>query len=450
METTLNNQSSLAIMRRFRQPSRKELLTMLPETSESLSTNPNRRRFLAETAALTAAPLFSSLAISSPARAEGPIWRVGVIGQTGRGNYGHSLDTMWRQLPETRIVAVSDGNENGLRNAIARLKNSDGSSPAGYREYREMLAKESPDLVAVCPRAIDEHHEMILAAIRSGAKGIYVEKPFCRSPAEADEIVAACAETDCKIAIAHRNRYHPSLPAIKTLIERGEIGTVLEIRGRGKEDHRGGGLDLWVLGSHVFDLARFFGGDSLSCSANLYQGKRLATQDDVRQGEEGVGRLAGDRLHARFEMSSGIPFYFDSIRNTGRPEAGFGLQIIGTQGIIDIRIDAHPLGHLLPGSPFRPTSDARTWIPISSAGPGKPEPLSDVGPSVAQHRYSARDLIAAIQEKRLPLCNQNDGRAITEMICAVFASHVAGGKSIPLPLTDRRAPLSDWPPKHQR
>ncbi|MFN5897235.1 MAG: gfo/Idh/MocA family oxidoreductase, partial [Planctomyces sp.] len=26
--------------------------------------------------------------------------RVAVIGHTGRGNYGHGLDTMWQQIPE--------------------------------------------------------------------------------------------------------------------------------------------------------------------------------------------------------------------------------------------------------------------------------------------------------------------------------------------------------------
>ena len=40
----------------------------------------------------------------------------------------------------------------------------------------------------------------------------------------------------------------------RDLIEAGRIGQVLEIRARVKEDQRGGGEDLWVLGSHVLDL----------------------------------------------------------------------------------------------------------------------------------------------------------------------------------------------------
>ena len=43
---------------------------------------------------------------------------------------------------------------------------------------------------------------------------------------------------------------------VKKLIADGAIGTLLEFRGRGKEDRRGGGEDLWVLGSHVLDMIR--------------------------------------------------------------------------------------------------------------------------------------------------------------------------------------------------
>ena len=30
--------------------------------------------------------------------------RVGIIGRTGKGNYGHSLDIVWKQFPETKSL----------------------------------------------------------------------------------------------------------------------------------------------------------------------------------------------------------------------------------------------------------------------------------------------------------------------------------------------------------
>ena len=48
-------------------------------------------------------------------------YRVGVIGSTGRGNYGHGLDTVWREFPKTKVVAVADDNRDGLAKAVAGI-----------------------------------------------------------------------------------------------------------------------------------------------------------------------------------------------------------------------------------------------------------------------------------------------------------------------------------------
>ena len=55
--------------------------------------------------------------------------RVGVIGHTGRGNFGHGLDTVWLHVPNTDIVGVADANETGLLEAKKRLRTSNGFDP---------------------------------------------------------------------------------------------------------------------------------------------------------------------------------------------------------------------------------------------------------------------------------------------------------------------------------
>ena len=94
---------------------------------------------------------------------------------------------------------------------------------------------------------------MIEAACEFGAKAIYVEKPFARSLKECDLISEACKHLGTLLAVAHRNRYHPALAVARKLIKDVLLGQVLAMQGRGKQDHRGGGEDLWVLGTHVFD-----------------------------------------------------------------------------------------------------------------------------------------------------------------------------------------------------
>src|SRR5690606_11892373 len=114
-----------------------------------------------------------------------------------------------------------------------------------------MLAEVRPDIVVVAPRHLDQHRDMAVAAAESGARGIYCEKPFCRTPAEADAIVAACERSGTQLAIAHRNRYHPAVPVALAAVKDGAIGRLLEVRCRGLEDQRGGAQDLWVLGTHL-------------------------------------------------------------------------------------------------------------------------------------------------------------------------------------------------------
>lgn len=390
----------------------------------------NRRHFLLTTTA-------ASFAYAAGAAEPSFKTRVGIIGHTGKGDYGHGLDTMWLKLPETEIVGVADLNPDGLAKELAKLRVA-----AGFADYREMMAKAKPEIVSIGMRNIELHREVVLAVIAGGARGIYIEKPLCRTLAEADEIVAACEKAKVKLAIAHRNRYHPALPVVAKLVKDGAIGRLLEIRCRGKEDQRGGSLDLWVLGSHLLNLAAYFAGKPVACTATVLQDGRLATKADVKEGGEGVGPLAGNEVHARFEMESGTPVFFDSIANAGDRAAGFGVQLIGTKGIIDLRIDEHPIAHLLAGNPFDPVKEPRTWTAITSGGLGQPEPMADVKEQSGGHLIPGRDLIAAIRENREPLCSAQDGRVTVEMISAVFESHRLGGQRVAIPLTNRQNPLA--------
>ena len=388
----------------------------------------NRRHFLA---------LGIASGISLAARGEEKKFRVGVIGHTGRGNYGHGVDVMWLQVPEATLAAVADADAAGLAAAEKKL-----GGIAGFADYRTMLAETKPDIVAVGPRFVDEHRDMILAAVEAGARGIYVEKPFCRTPAEADEIIAACEKRNVKLAIAHRNRYHPALMTVATLVKDGAIGRLLELRARGKEDDRGGALDLWVLGAHLMNMIHFFAGNPIACTATLLQDGRPITRADVKDGAEGTGPIAGNEVHARFEMERGFPAFFESVQKAGVKNAGLGLQLIGTGGIIDLRCDTEPVAQILPGNPFQATAEARAWTPISSAGIGKPEAIENLGKLVSSHAVAGRDLIAAIREDRAPLCSANDGRIIVEMISAVFESHRLAGQRVTFPLKTRQSPLS--------
>jgi len=375
---------------------------------------------------LTASALALSAALLRAQVSERPL-TVGVIGHTGQGNYGHGEDTVWLQVPATRIVAVADADPKGLAAEAKKLR-----GVKAYADYKLMLAEVKPDIAAICPRHIHEHHDMILAAVAAGVKGIYIEKPFVRTLAEADEIVKLCAENDVRLAIAHRNRYHPVIPLIKKFVDAGEIGELKEVRVRGKQDQRGGGLDLWVLGGHGFNLATLFTGAATSCQASILVEGRPATKADIRPGDEGVGLIVGDEVHARYETKSGIPLYFDSKKGTWTKGTPFGARLIGTKGVISLQIDEEPVAIL---------ERYGKKTPITTAGIGQPEPIKDIRLINGGHHGAVRDLLAATAEKREPLCGPKDGLETVELTLAVFASFAAGGAKVALPLADRAHPL---------
>jgi len=342
---------------------------------------------------------------------------------------------MWLGMPETEIVAVADADSKGLATSMKQL-----GDVQGFHDYRKMLAETKPEVVAIGMRHIDQHRDIAIACIEANVRGIYMEKPFCRSPREADEIVSAAESRNVKLAIAHRNRYHPVLSVVQQLIQEGAIGRVLEYRMRGKEDARGGMLDLWVLGSHLVNLVHFFAGKPKACSASVFIDGRSATRADVIQGAEGIGFMVGNEVHARFEMENGVPGFFDSIAKAGNAEAGFGLQIVGTEGVIDFRIDREPLAHLRRGSPFQPTTISNAWLPITSGGIDVAEPIQNLGQDIAKHWLPGRDLLQAIEKDRPPMCSAIDASITIEMITAVSRSHLENGARVEVPLKSRDNP----------
>lgn len=360
--------------------------------------------------------------------------RVGIIGRTGRGNYGHGLDTVWLEVPEAEIVGVADDDKAGLAAAVKRL-----GGPPGFADYRRMLDEARPDVVSICPRWIDRHHEMALACAQRRIH-MYLEKPFCRTLSEADEIVAACERSHVKLAIAHQTRYSPMIPVVRQLIHEGRLGRLLELRGRGKEDRRGGGEDLWVLGTHILDLMALFAGNAQWCFASVLQDGRPIASGDVVQGNEGIGPLAGDSISAVYGMADGVRAYFSTRRNAAGRLSRYGMQIFGTEGILEVATGYLPAVKYLPDPSWSPGRSGAAWQDVSTAGIAQPEPLSDKGLPGANLR-AVLDLLAAIREDRQPQASVYTARAATEMIVAVFASRLAGGP-VDLPLTQRGNPLS--------
>jgi predicted dehydrogenase len=360
-------------------------------------------------------------------------YRVAVIGRTGKGNYGHGLDVVWKQFDNVDIVAVADENEKGRAAAVKRL-----GAKNAYADYRQMLEKEKPQIVSVADRHLDLHRDMVVACARAGAN-VFLEKPMARTLAEADEMVRACEMHHVKLAIAHQTRYSPRVPIIKSVMG-GRLGDLIEMRGRGKEDGRGGGQDLMVLGTHIFDLMRLFAGDARWCFATVLQNGKPANKADVRQGGEGMGPVLGDHIQATYGFDRGVQATFGTQRAKAGVGKRFGLQLFGTKGVIQLTTGSLPAASFLDDPSWFSGRSKAAWEEITSAGLGKPEPLKDGGLGQG-NVWIVKDLMEAIEKDRQPLGSMYDGRAALEMILAVYESHRLKGP-VPLPLKNRQHPLT--------
>lgn len=389
----------------------------------------NRREFIAVSSAMAATVTAGAQSTKK--------YKACIIGDSNLGGYGHQIQHAFAFRDDVAVVAVADPVEKGQAWCAKQV-----GAERTYGDYRAMLDKERPDLVAIGPRCTVNHRDYLLACAEVGAHG-FIEKPLCDSLAAGDEMIAAVEAKNLKWAIAYNFRGMSLVQRAKQLIsEQDLIGTVLEARGRGKEDHRAGGEDLIVLGTHVLDLMRFFmGGSPAWCTADITVDGRAATPDDVRKATEPLGPIVGDRVHAMYGYQKGAVGYFDSMKNPDGNGGRFGIDLYGSRGVVSIRI---PHGDSLVRVGWL---DESSWSPVGKEAAWKPLPDSPaVEPEIpprARNRNITDDLIAAIEEDRRPEFSVHDGLASWAMIQAVFESCVQGGR-VALPLAERSHPLTRW------
>jgi predicted dehydrogenase len=384
----------------------------------------NRRNFLLS-AAVAAGPLGAA-----PKR-----YRAAVIGHTGRGNYGHGLDTVWKAHPEFDVCAVADPDDAGRAEAVERI-----GAKKAYRDYREMLDKEKPDFVSVGPRFLDQRAEMVIAAAEAGAH-IFCEKPFARSCEEADRMIAAIDKAGVKLQLAHQMRQSPYTKAVREMVRSGEIGEIQEIRGRGKEDRRAGGEDLMVLGSHICDVMRIMLGDPKWVFAHVTQNGAEMGRADVHQAGEPLGPIAGNQISAMFAFDNGVHAYFGSKACEVTHGLRFGVHIYGTKAVVFLPNAIYPSG----GQPY--ILRTPSWAP-SEGAKWEQIPVPDVTRPGADDRQLANlflveDLLEAIKQDREPSCGPRDGRWTVEMITGIYRSQIER-RPVDLPMKDRRHPLEAW------
>ena len=358
----------------------------------------------------------------------GKTYRAAAIGRTGGGGYGHGLHKAFEELDNVEFVALADEDEEGRCKA-----QEDTGVPRAYSDYREMLRRERPEIVSVGPRWADCHLEMVLACLESGAH-VYCEKPMTADLEEGDQIVSMAAAAGRKVAVAHQGVYLDGTRRVKQALKEGRIGRLQAIYAHGKQDARGGGEDMIVLGTHLFNTMRFFAGDVAWMSAHVTAGGRAIEPGDVRAATEPVGPVAGDSVNSYFAFAGGVSGFFDSRKDQPGGGRHFGMEIAGSEGRIALKGGSGSDIMIYPYPALEASAKEQKWYPLEGV---RQQNMQEDG-----NKAAVADLIEAIEADREPVSSARSAVAALEMILGAYEAQITGGR-VALPM-QRRHPLIAW------
>lgn len=131
--------------------------------------------------------------------------RLGVVGGGLIAQAVH-LPNLARLGDRFEVCALADPSERVRERLSARY----GLRP--YADWRELVEREELDAVLVCsPHAT--HAEVVLAALEAGLH-VFVEKPLCIDPADAQRIADECAGRRRVVQVGYMKRFDPGFEAL--------------------------------------------------------------------------------------------------------------------------------------------------------------------------------------------------------------------------------------------
>ena len=294
-----------------------------------------------------------------------------------------------------------------------------------YEDYRQMLAQEELELVAICTES-GKHASIALDCIAAGCH-VIIEKPIALSLSDADDVIEAGHREGVVVCACHQNRFNKSIIKIREAVEEGRFGRLFHgaahIRwNRGKQyydqdEWRGtweqdGGI-LMNQCIHNIDLLRWMMGDDIdevfAFTDNLNH-PYLETED--------LGL-------ALIKFSNGAYGLIEGTSNVYPSNLEETLYLFGEKGTVKAggksvnKIDEWRFG-----------DGKDTAEEIKARYHENPPNVYGFG-----HTPLYEDVVQAINEHREPYITGEDGRRALELVLAIYKSSSLG-TSVKLPLKD--------------
>jgi predicted dehydrogenase len=180
----------------------------------------NRRVFLAT----AAAPLVSAPLILGQTKSEKK-YRTALI---GAGWWGMNILRVALEAGQSEIVALADVDSDVLEISADEVLGLTGKLPKTYKDYRELLSIEKPEIVII---ATPDHWHALqtIAAVEAGAH-VFVEKPAGHTILEGRAMVNAARRTGNVVQVGLHRRIGPHHVSGMDFLRSGKVGDIGMVR----------------------------------------------------------------------------------------------------------------------------------------------------------------------------------------------------------------------------
>ncbi|MEO1537958.1 MAG: Gfo/Idh/MocA family oxidoreductase [Pseudomonadota bacterium] len=252
----------------------------------------------------------------------------------GAGYFSQFHYGSWARISDVQLIGACDRD----------LDRAAATGLPAYSDLAEMLDADTPDLLDVILPPVAQA-EAIRTALAAGVSWIICQKPFCQSLEEAEAIIAEAEMAGARIVVHENFRFQPWYRAIRTALDEGLLGTVLQAHfhlrpgdGQGPEAY----LDrqpyfqkmqrflVHETAVHWIDTFRYLFGTPIAVYADL---RRI---NPVIAGED-AGYILFDHpggVRALFDGNRHLDHVADNLRRT------MGIAAVeGTAGCLELRGD---------------------------------------------------------------------------------------------------------------
>jgi predicted dehydrogenase len=162
------------------------------------------------------------------------------IGIIGTGVMGNNHLRVLRSIPQCRVTCAVDLKRENLDKACQGLDIEKMS------DYRQAL----PLVDAVMVATPTQEHYAISRFFLENGKHVMIEKPICRTLAEADQLIALSEKKRLVLAVGHLERFNPAVEYLRDLVEKPRF---IEVQRLGSFSPRSLDIDV-ILDLMIHDL----------------------------------------------------------------------------------------------------------------------------------------------------------------------------------------------------